>query len=106
MTDIDTRMAFGLRPRRLPVYDFPMKTGMVYDPQRKVLHNFYPLPLGYYVIRKNANMNFDDGLYTFSGDQEVQIYDGSGFYVMFSADVWMTELPVYVVRQSHPLVPD
>jgi hypothetical protein len=96
MMDIDTRIAFGLKPRRLEPRYFPMKTGMLYDPRRKVLYNFYPV--GYYVIRRNVNMEIDDGLYIFSGDQQVEIYDKRGLHIMYSNDVWMTEHPVQMLR--------
>ena len=97
MSDIDTRIAFRLEPKRLPVYSFPMKTGMLYDPRRKVLYNFFPLLHGYYVVRKNADITVDDGLYIFSGDQEIELYDKSGFYVMYSSETWMTEHPVQML---------
>jgi len=95
MTDIDTRIAFGLKPKRLPVYPFPMKTGMLYDPRRKVLYNFYPV--GYYVIRRNVNLEIDDGLYIFSGDQQVEVYNARGFHIMYSNETWMTEHPVQML---------
>ena len=95
--DIDTRIAFGLKPKRLEPRYFPMKTGMLYDPRRKVLYNFYPLLHGYYVMRKNADVTFDDGLYIFSGDQEIELHDTSGFYVMYSSETWMTEHPVQML---------
>lgn len=95
MSDIDTRIAFRLKPRRLPVYDFPMKTGMLYDPRRKVLYNFYPVD--YYVIRRNVDLQVDDGLYIFSGDQQIEVYDKCGFHVMYSSETWMTEHPVQML---------
>ena len=95
MSDIDTRIAFRLEPRRLPDYDFPMKTGMLYDPRRKVLYNFYPAD--YYVIRKNVDLREDDGLYIFSGDQQVEIYNHRGLHIMYSNEVWMTERPVQML---------
>lgn len=96
MSDIDTRIAFRLEPKRLPVYAFPMKTGMLYDPRRKVLLNFYPID--YYVIRKNVDLTIDDGLYIFSGDQQVEVYDKCGFHVMYSSEVWMTEHLVQILQ--------
>ena len=95
MTDIDTRIAFRLEPKRLPVYVFPTKTGMLYDPRRKVLYNFYPVD--YYIIRKNVDLREDDGLYIFSGDQQVEFYDKRGLHIMYSNDVWMTEHPVQML---------
>jgi len=95
MSDIDTRIAFRLKPRRLEPQYFPMKTGMVYDLRRKVLYNFYPVD--YYVIRRNVDLQVDDGLYIFSGDQQVEVYDKSGFHVMYSSETWMTEHPVQML---------
>ena len=95
MSDIDTRIAFRLEPRRLEKRIFPMKTGMLYDPRRKVLYNFYPVD--YYVIRKNVDLREDDGLYIFSGDQQVEVYDKRGFHIMYSSETWMTEHPVQML---------
>lgn len=95
MTDIDTRIAFRLKPKRLPVYVFPMKTGMLYDPRRKILYNFYPVD--YYVIRKNVDLREDDGLYIFSGDQQVEVYNHRGLHIMYSNQVWLTEHPVQML---------
>jgi len=95
MMDIDTRIAFRLEPRRLEPQYFPMKTGMLYDPRRKVLYNFYPVD--YYVIRRNVNLTIDDGLYIFSGDHQVDIYNERGFHIMYSSETWMTEHPVQML---------
>lgn len=95
MTDIDTRIAFRLEPRRLEPRYFPMKTGMLYDPRRKVLYNFYPI--NFYIIRKNVDVEIDDGLYIFSGNQQVEIYGERGFHIMYSAEMWMTEHPVQML---------
>ena len=104
MTDIDTRIAFRLKPKRLPVYHFPMKTGMLYDPRRKVLYNFYPVD--FYIIRKNVDLREDDSLYIFSGDQQVEIYNERGLHIMYSNTEWIAEVPVHVVRPSHLSAPD
>jgi transposase len=72
-----------------------MKTGMLYDPRRKVLYNFYPI--NFYIIRKNVDVEIDDGLYIFSGNQQVEIYGERGFHIMYSAEMWMTEHPVQML---------
>lgn len=73
-----------------------MKTGMLYDPLRKILYNFYPID--FYVIRRNVDLYVNDGLYIFSGSQQVEIYDKNGFHIMYSSEAWMTEHPVQMLN--------
>jgi hypothetical protein len=106
---IDTRRAFGLRPRRLwpdriahVEWLLSHNDGLFYNKENKTLHNF--IITGTHVIRRPIEISMcDDGLTIFNLKQKeysLEIYLESGEYT-FDPNVrtaWATELRVIPTR--------
>jgi len=106
--NIDTRLAFGIRPKKLEEakcwkfwYRLKSHDGVVYNLDTKTLHNFNPI--GVHTVRRPIDLDYHTaGLVIFNSAEEEYMeeknYPCGSFLGTVSSEPWITDAKILFKR--------